>query len=57
MTTKQDYKQACKIIEAHSPTAYSISQHGENTFSARVGHMIAYYVIIDNVITGDIWYE
>ena len=57
MTMEQDYNQACKAIEAHSPTAYSISQHGPDTFSARVGHMIAYYVIINNKIIGDIWYE
>ena len=54
---KQDYKQACKAIEAYSPTAWSICQHGENTFSARVGYMTAYYVIMDDKITGDVWYE
>ena len=57
MTTKQDYNQACKAIEAHDPTAYSICQHGDDTFSARVGFCMAYYVIIDNTITGDVWYE
>lgn len=54
---KQDYKQACKAIEARDPKAYSIVQHGNNNFSARVGCMTAYYVIIDDVITGDVWYE
>lgn len=54
---RQDYKQACKTIEAHSPTAWSICQHGDTTFSARIGYMTAYYVIIDDKIVGDIWYE
>ena len=57
MTTKQDYKQACKVIEAHSPTAWSICQHGDTTFSAKIGYCVAYYVIIDDKIVGDIWYE
>ena len=57
MTTKQDYKQACKAIEQRDPTAYSIVQHGDTTFSARIGCLIAYYVIINDVITGDVWYE
>jgi hypothetical protein len=57
MTTRQDYNEACKVIEAHNPTAWGISQHGDDTFSARIGHMIAYYVIINNKIIGDIWYE
>ena len=57
MTTKQDYKQACKAIEAHDPTAYSIVQQDDKHFSARVGRSIAYYVIIDDKITGDVWYE
>ena len=57
MTTKQDYKQACKAIEAHDPTAYSIVQQDDKHFSARVGRCIAYYVIIDDEITGDVWYE
>ena len=54
---KQDYKQACKVIEAHDPTAYSIVQQDEKHFSARVGRSIAYYVIVDDKITGDVWYE
>jgi hypothetical protein len=54
---KQDYKQACKAIEAHNPQAYSICQHDNNSFSAKIGYMMAYYVIIDNQIVGDVWYE
>lgn len=57
MTTKQDYKQACKVIEQRDPTAYSIVQQDEKHFSARVGYCMAYYVIIDNQIVGDVWYE
>jgi len=57
MTTRQDYKEACAVIEAKDPTAWSIVQHGDTTFSARVGHCMAYYVIIDGKIVGDVWYE
>ena len=54
MTTKQ---QATEAIEAHNPNAYSVCDHGNNNFSARIGYMTAYYVIIEGVITGDVWYE
>lgn len=54
MTTKQ---QATEAIMQHSPTAYGVADHGNNNFSARIGYMTAYYVIIDGVITGDVWYE
>ena len=54
---KQDYKQACKAIEARHPTAWSIVQIDNENFSAKVGYSIAYYVIIDNQIVGDVWYE
>ena len=54
MTTKQ---QATQAIMQHSPTAYNVADHGNNNFSARIGYMTAYYVIIDGVITGDVWYE
>jgi hypothetical protein len=54
MTTKQ---QAIDAIMAHDPKAYGIVQHDEKNFSAVVGRAIAYYVIIDGVITGDVWYE
>jgi hypothetical protein len=54
MTTKQ---QATEAITAHDPKAYGIVQHDEKNFSAVVGRAIAYYVIIDGVITGDVWYE
>jgi hypothetical protein len=54
MTTKQ---QATKAIMAHDPKAYGVCQHDEKNFSARVGYCVAYYVIIDGVITGDVWYE
>ena len=54
MTTKH---QATQAIMQHSPTAYNVADHGNNNFSARIGYMTAYYVIIDGVITGDVWYE
>ena len=54
MTTKQ---QATEAIAAHSPTAWGVCDHGNNNFSARIGYMTAYYVIIDGKITGDVWYE
>jgi hypothetical protein len=54
MTTKQQAEQA---IMAHDPKAYGIVQHDEKNFSAVVGHCIAYYVIIDGQIKGDVWYE
>ena len=54
---KQDYILACKAIEAHNPTAWSIVQHDDNNFSARVGYVMAYYNIIDNVIVGGVLYE
>jgi len=57
MTNKQDYKEACKAIEARDANAYSIVQHDDKHFSARVGVCTAYYVIIDNQIVGDVWYE
>lgn len=54
---RQDYILACKAIEGRDPSAYSIVQHDDKNFSARVGACIAYYVIIDNKIVGDVWYE
>ena len=54
MTTKIEATQA---IMQHSPTAYGVADHGNNNFSARIGYMTAYYVIIDGVIVGDVWYE
>jgi hypothetical protein len=54
MTTKQ---QALDAILAKDQKAHGIVQHDEKNFSACVGNMIAYYVIIDGVITGDVWYE
>lgn len=57
MTTRQDYKEACKVIEARDPQAWSIVQHDDKNFSARVGYCMAYYVIIDGKIVGDVWYE
>ena len=54
---KQDYKEACKIIEARIEGAYSIVQHDDNNFSARVDGMIAYFVIVDNKIVGNVYYE
>ena len=54
---RQDYKEACKLIEARDKQAYSIVQHDDKNFSARVGACIAYYVIINNQIVGDVWYE
>ena len=54
---RQDYILACKAIEARHPNAWSIVQIDNENFSARVGHCVAYYVIIDNVITGDVWYD
>ena len=54
---RQDYKDACKAIEAHDPKAWSICQHDDKHFSARVGYCMAYYVIIDGKIAGDVWYE
>jgi hypothetical protein len=54
MTTKQ---QAIDAIMAHDPKAYGIVQHDEKNFSARIGYCIAYYVIIDGQIKGDVWYE
>jgi GTP cyclohydrolase I len=54
MTTKQ---QATKVIVARDPNAHSVCEHGNNNFSARIGYMTAYYVIINGVITGDVWYE
>lgn len=55
--TRQDYKEACKVIEARDPQAWSIVQHDDKNFSARVGYCMAYYVIIDGKIVGDVWYE
>jgi hypothetical protein len=57
MTTRQDYLLACSAIEDKHPNAWSIVQHDDTNFSAKVGHCMAYYVIIDNEIIGDIWYE
>jgi len=54
---KQDYILACKIIEANNPTAWGIVQHDDNNFSAKIGYCMAYYVIINNQIIGDVWYE
>ena len=54
MTTKQ---QATQAILAKDPKAYNIAQHDEKNFSASVGNMVAYYVIIDGQITGAVWYE
>lgn len=54
---KQDYILACKAIEARHPKAYEIVQIDNENFSARVGHCIAYYVIINNQIIGDVWYD
>ena len=54
MTTKQ---QAIEAIMAHDPKAFSIVQHDEKHFSASVGRCMAYYVIIEGKITGDVWYE
>ena len=54
MTTKQ---QATQAIMQHDPKAYEVCWHGENNFSARIGYMTAYYVIIDGEIIGDVWYE
>lgn len=45
------------LVRERDPTAYSIVQHDEKNFSARVGHCMAYYVIIDGKIVGDVWYE
>ena len=57
MTTRQDYLLACSAIEDKHPNAWSIVQHDDTNFSAKVGHCMAYYVIIDNEIIGDVWYE
>jgi hypothetical protein len=54
MTTKQ---QAAQAIMAHDPCAWGMVQHDETNFSARVGLAVAYYVIIDGQIVGDVWYE
>ena len=54
MTTKIEATQA---IMAHTPTAWGIAQHDEKHFSAHVGYCVAYYVIIDGQIIGDVWYE
>ena len=54
---KQDYILACKAIETRHPNAWSIVQIDNENFSARVGHCIAYYVIINNQIIGDVWYD
>jgi hypothetical protein len=54
MTTKQ---QAIQAIAQRDARAYDVCEHGNNNFSARLGYCIAYYVIIDGVITGDVWYE
>ena len=54
MTTKQ---QATEAIMAHDPKAWVVCQHDVKNFYARVGLAVAYYVIIDGVITGDVWYE
>lgn len=53
MTT---YEQALKAITERDPGAYGIAGYGKN-FSARVGYMTAYYVIVDGKIVGDVWYE
>ncbi len=54
MTTKQ---QAIDAITAHDPKAWGVCQHDETNFSARVGRVIAYYVIMNDKIVGDVWYE
>ena len=54
MTTKQ---QAIQAIMAKDAKAANIVQHDEKNFSAQVGQMMAYYVIIDGEITGAVWYE
>lgn len=48
---------ATQAILAKDPNAWSIAHHGGNNYSAKVGRMIAYYVIIDGQIVGDVWYE
>lgn len=53
MTT---YEQALKAITERDPGAWGIVGHDKN-FSARIGYCIAYYVIIDGKIVGDVWYE
>ncbi len=57
MTTKQNYKTACDLILAHDPRAASITQLDNENFMVTVGRTQAYYVIIDNKIVGDIWYD
>ena len=58
MTTKDTMKeQATQAILNRDKNAYSIVQHDEKNFSARVGYCTAYYVIIDGQIVGDVWYE
>lgn len=57
MMTNETRQQAIKAIVAHDPGAYAIVGHDGKNFSARVGYCIAYYVIIDGQIVGDVWYE
>jgi hypothetical protein len=51
------YSKASQAILSRHHNAYDIVQHDEQSFSARVGGAIAYYVIIDGVIVGDVWFE
>jgi hypothetical protein len=54
---KQSFTLACKAIMAHNPNAHGIIWHYDNNYSAMVNRCVAYYVIIDNKIVGDVWYE
>ena len=46
-----------EAIKAHDADARDIVHIGYTYYSARVRSMIAYYVIIDGKIVGDVWYE
>lgn len=52
-----DKTKAIEAIKAKDANAYDVAYHGGNNYSARVGHCIGYYVIIDGKIVGDVWYE
>lgn len=53
--SKQD--QAYLAISSRYPMAHDVVWHGDNNYSAKMLRCMAYFVMIDGKIVGDIWFE